>query len=301
DGLTYKFGESVATSKSKESVVAWGNWIGSSKQSGGTEQTIVWNLSKIEDQWNNYLKFEYELVEVTQSGSSKQTEASYLKKITSSKGANIQLTYGTKTSDEFYEPHQEASEPDAYQERYEKKYLQSVSSYNNSNELVSTYNLGFTLNGTGLNKKRYLTSLSQTVYNNGLNETLPSQTFDYYYTGDFKGGLKKITYPTGGSVVYNYNNKFLFDNTSNLFETTFTVPSGYFIHSSFVSDKYAIQVLRTNNTVIGSKYQFIFNRFWWNGQKWEWESFTFPHLMEDNNPTNPLIDFQVVFGDDYYG
>lgn len=299
-GLTYYYGNPSA-GQARDFAIRFGNWIGSTKQSGAaSQQTIQWNLYKMEDQWGNNLVFEYDVVSQTMSGLS-QTEASYLKKITSSNGANIQLTYGTKNSDEYFEPHQEASEPDAYQERYEKKYLQSVSSYNNSNVLVSTYNLGFTLNGTSLNKKRYLTSLSQTVYNNGLNETLPSQTFDYYYTGDFKGGLKKITYPTGGSVVYNYNNKFLFDNTSNLFETTFTVPSGYFIHSSFVSDKYAIQVLRTNNTVIGSKYQFIFNRFWWNGQKWEWESFTFPHLMEDNNPTNPLIDFQVVFGDDYYG
>lgn len=301
DGLTYKFGESVATSKSKESVIAWGNWIGSSKQSGGTQQTIVWNLSKIQDQWNNYLNFEYELVEVIQSGSSKQTEASYLKKITSSNGANIQLTYGTKSTDEYYEPHQEASEPDAYQERYEKKYLQSVSSYNNDNQLVSTYNIGYTLDGIGLNKKRYLTSLTQTVYNNGLNETLPAQAFEYHYTGTFKGGIKKITYATGGSVTYHYNNKFLFNNTANKYTSTLVWPSGYGIHSKVVKDNYSLYLLRTNSPISGNKYRFKVFRFWWNGQAWEHNEYTFPYLIDEPDHFNTLIDFQAVFQEDFYG
>ena len=302
DGLTYHFGK-IYAKDAKDFVVRYGNWIGDSKQNGASsEQAVQYNLYKIEDQWGNNLTFEYDKVIQTMSGF-EQTEASYLKKITSSNGASVQLTYGYKDAYEYYEPHQEASEPDAYQERYEKKYLQSVSSYNNDNELVSTYNLGYTLEGTGLNKKRYLTSLTRTVYDNGLNETLPSQQFEYYYTGTYKGGLKKITYPTGGSVTYNYNNKFLFNNYANLFETTFTSPSGYIYYGSYVSDNYGLYVYRTQNTVSGGKYQFKIYRFWWNGQKWEHNEFTFPYLLNDDYPNagDRMKNFYAVLENDFYG
>lgn len=300
DGLAYYFGD--ISFNTNETVVRYGNWIGSSNQSGTTtRQTIVWNIRRIEDQWNNYLNFEYDKVNQIMDGK-EQTEAAYLKKVISSNGANIQLIYAAKNSDEYYEPHQEMAEPDAYQERYEKKYLQSVSSYNNENELVFIYNLGYTLNGTGLNKKRYLTSLTQTAYNNGQNEALPAQTFDYHYTGIFKGGIKTITYPAGGSVTYNYNNKFLFNNTFNLFETAFTVPTGYEFHTSYVSDNYIIQTYRTTNKISGDKYRWKFFRFWWNGQKWEQYEFTFPHLMEElPGASNNIKDFYAVLERDFYG
>lgn len=304
DGIVYYFGHSLFSTDAKETIIRYGNWIGSSNQSGGNreEQAIVWNLWKVEDQWGNNLVFEYDKVNQTMSGYN-QTEASYLKKIISSKGANIQLTYGTKNSDEYYESHQEASEPDAYQERYEKKYLQSVSSYNNENQLVSTYNIGYTLNGTGLNKKRYLTSLTQTAYNNGINETLPAQTFEYHYTGDFKGGMKKITYPTGGSVTYNYKNKLLFNNSANKYASNLTWPSGYQLKSRVVKDNYVLYLLRTTNPITGNKYRFKVFRLWWDGDAWEQDEFTFPHLIEDANVgTNyMLLDFYVVMEDDFYG
>ena len=301
-GLTFYYGN-PSSNVARDHVVRYGNWIGSSKQSGASgQQAIQWSLYKIEDQWNNYLVFEYDYVTQTMSGYA-QTEASYLKKVISSKGASIQLTYGYKDIYEYYEPHQEGSEPDAYQERYEKKYLQSVSSYNNANQLISTYNLGYTLDGINYNKKRYLTSLTQTSYNNGLNETLPVQTFEYHYTGTYKGGIKKITYPTGGSVTYNYNNKLLFNNYANLHETAFTPPSGYMYYSSFVSDNYGLYVYRTQNTVSGGKHQFKIYRFWWNGQKWENNEFTFPYLLNDDYPNagDRMKDFYVVLENDFYG
>ncbi|GAB1856048.1 hypothetical protein MHTCC0001_08830 [Flavobacteriaceae bacterium MHTCC 0001] len=301
DGVNYYFGSNDTTTQSKETTIVWGNWIGSSKQQGGSEHTIVWNLSRIKDQWENALDFEYELTEVVQSGSSMQTEASYLKKVTSSKGASIQLTYAVKTGNEFYEPHTEMSEPDAYPERYEQKYLQSVSSYNNDNILLSTFNLSYQLNGTGGNTKRYLTSLAQTVYNNGSNETLPAQTFEYHYTGDFKGGIKKAIYPTGGSVTYNYKKKELFNNTADLYASSFNWPSGYSIHSKIVKDTYTLYLLRTNNPYAGGKYRFKIFRFWWNGLAWTHNEFTFPHLIDEPDHWNPLLDFYTVFGENFYG
>jgi hypothetical protein len=303
DGLTYYFGKPNAQ-EARENILRFGNWIGSSNNFfGSTKQTITWNLYKIEDQWGNNLVFEYDTVE---QGTAPflQTEASYLKKVISSNGANIQLTYGTKDADEYYEPHQETAEPDAYQERYEKKYLQSVSSYNTEEELVSKYDLGHTLNGMGLNKKRYLTSLTQTSYKGSTNEALPPQEFEYHDTGIYKGGIKTVTYPTGGSVTYNYNNKLLFTNTFNMLETPFVFPGGYEYYSTYVSDNYSLFVLRTSNAVTGDKYRFKFYRFWWNGEKWERNEFTFPYLIEDFNTVNaggPLKDFYAVLERDFYG
>lgn len=301
-GLTFYYGN-PSSNVARDHVVRYGNWIGSSKQSGASgQQTIQWSLYKIEDQWNNNLVFEYDYVTQTMSGYA-QTEASYLKKVTSSNGASIQLTYGNKDIYEYYEPHQEGSEPDAYQERYEKKYLQSVSNYNNANQLISTYNLGYTLDGSNYNTKRYLTSLTQTSYNNGLNETLPTQVFDYHYTGTYKGGLKKIIYPTGGSVTYNYNNKLLFNNYANQFENgSFSTPSGYQYRCAYVNDNYGLFVYRTQNPVSGGKYRLKFYRVWWNGQKWEWDEFTFPHLVPDSGYADTgLQDFYSVLENDFYG
>ncbi|WP_146191802.1 hypothetical protein [Algibacter marinivivus] len=305
DGLVYTFGNTSYSCN--ETVVRYGNWIGSSKQysSAAARQTIVWNLYKIENQWNDYLTFTYNKVFQTMSGK-EQTEAAYLSSITSSKGTSIQLTYGTKANDEFYEPNKEASEPDAYQERYEKKFLQSVSSYNKENELIIKNELGFTINGSGLNKKRYLTTLTNTTYNDG-GQTLtsPSQTFDYHYSGTFKGGIKKITYPTGGAVTYNYENKFLFNNTANKFASSVSWPSGYGLHSRVVKDNYTLYLLRTTNPVTGNKYRFKIFRFWWNGESWEHNEFTFPHLIEESwgNGTSwdTLIDFHIVLNKDFYG
>lgn len=300
DGLTYYFGNST-TKDGKEFEVRYGNWIGSSKQLGATsEQTIVWNITKMEDQWLNNLTFTYDIVKQLMSGKD-QTEASYLTKITSSNGASIQLTYGTKLVFEYYEPHIESSEPDAYQERYEKKFLQSVSSYNNASLLVSTYNLNSSTLGIGSNVKRYLNSIIQTVYKNGVSEILPAQTFEYNLNGIFQGGLKKVTYPAGGSVTYSYNNKLLFNNTANIFKSPLAWPAGYQFHSTIVKDNYSLFILRTENAISGGKYRFKIFRLWWNGSSWEHNDYTFPHLIADGLHSAALQDFYIVAEDDFYG
>jgi hypothetical protein len=307
DGNTYSFGQS-GSSNSRERMSVWGNWIGDSNQTPNGHTTVVWNISQIRDQWNNFINFKYELIEGKQNNSQvsyKHTEASYLKEIISSKGAKIKLNYGFKDFSEYYEPHREKSEPDAYQERYEKKYLQDVEVYNNNNQIVTSYALSSTLYTiSGGNKKRYLTSITQASHSSGgQSHSLPSQTFEYHTSGTYRGGLKEITYPSGGSVTYNYQNKYLFYNGSNKYVTTPSWPSGYNFYSAVVRDNYSIFVLRTANPVSGGKHRFKFFRYWWNGQQWESHEFTFPHLIEDDYPNNGdrLKNFHSILEDDFYG
>ncbi len=310
DGKTCYYGYSTrsqygvnapsAISNSKENVVAWGNWIGDSKKPNGRKKTIVWNISRIEDQWNNVVDFTYELQEVIQSSWVKQTEASYLKKISSSNGASIQLNYGFKEGDEYYEPHSRTPEPDAYQERYEKKYLQNVKVYKNSGQINSTYDLGYSLYGTGLNRKRYLTSITQISHEDGGNHNLPPQQFEYNLSGSFKGSLKKIIYPLGGSVKYNYQSKYLFYNGANKYEVPASPVPGYVFYASLVKDDYLLYVRRTAYPVSGNKYRFKIYRYLWTGEQWKLSSeFTIPHLMEDIS-SNRMAGFASVFEDDFY-
>src|SRR5690606_35577427 len=125
-------------------------------------------------------------------------------------------------------------------------------SYNNVNQLLLTYDLGYTLNGIGLNSKRYLTSLTQTAYKDGMSEILPAQSYEYYLSGIFQGGIKKIKFPTGGSTSFNYNNKLLFNNSANQFATSsLPTPSGYQYHSIHAGDNYGLYVYRSQNPVSG--------------------------------------------------
>ncbi len=310
DGKTYYFGQS-GSSNSRERVSNWGNWIGDSSQTPTGHSTIVWNISEIEDQWNNSINFKYELVEGKQNTSQiayKHTKASYLKEITSSRGSKIKLNYDNKTFNEYYEPYRSSiNEPDAYQERYEKKYLKDVEVYSSNNQLVTSYDLASTLyTASTNNSKRYLTSITQTSHSEGQAHSLPSQIFEYHTSGTFKGGLKKVTYPSGGSVTYKYQNKYLFSNGANKYQTSPTTASGYIYYGTVVRDNYSLFVLRTENPVSGNKHNFKFIRYSWNGQQWDYDEFNFPHLVEDLHPNTTSQDqlmkeLMFVFEEDFYG
>ncbi|CAL2090878.1 hypothetical protein [Tenacibaculum sp. 190524A02b] len=293
-GLVYYYGQ---TQNARENMVAWGNWIGDSKKTGGKRATIAWNLSSITDQWNNNLSFEYELQEST-IGGVKQTEASYTKRIRSSTGEKIEFTYGNKLSVEFYEPHKEQAEPDAYQERYEEKYLQSVASYDSANSLIYKQVLDYFVSpNTKSDRKRYLQSIAQ---ENKDGEVLPGKRFEYHTQGDFQGGIHKIHYPLGGSVTYTYKNDVLFKNTANRHTRTRPDNTGYTYHSMVVKDNYIIELYKSESKV-GDKHRFKVNRSTWTGTQWKEEEYVLPYTIKDNPPNETLFDLQTVFGKDYYG
>ncbi|MEW7292962.1 hypothetical protein [Aquimarina sp. 2304DJ70-9] len=293
EGAEYIYGK---TQNSRENLVAWGNWMGNSIKTGGARETIAWNLTTIRDQWNNNIQFEYEIQGST-IGGVHQTEAAYLKKITSSTGESVRFSYTDKSLGEIYEPHTEQTEPDAYQERYEKKYLQQIRTYNSNNQLIYNYNFAYSLinNSSAEDQKRYLQNITQ---ENANGEFLPGQHFEYYTTGDFKGGIKKVTYPSGGSVNYEYNNKYLFTNEENKFGNANPKNTDYYYYSIATRDKYALRMYHSPLPVNG-KHSFQVIRHFWNGQSWIRNGFDFPYTIA--NPSAPTLqNFYTVFGDDFY-
>ncbi len=295
-GVQYYYGQ---TQNARENIVTWGNWIGSSIKAGGKKQTIAWNVSTIQDQWGNNLKFNYLLQESTVGGV-KQTEASYLKQITSSTGERIVLTYEDKNSAEYYEPHKEKAEPDAYQERYEKKALRYVDAYNSKNGLIYRHSLAYALvnNSSSSDTKRYLQSITQ---ENSAGEILPGKSFEYYTSGAFKGGLKKIKYPLGGSATYNYSNKTLFTNTANRYTGSRSDNSDYTYYGMVSKDNYSLKFMKSK-TSVGGLHTFKVNRSTWNGQNWVEDAHVISDIIKDEYPSGRiwLENFQTVFGKDYY-
>jgi len=303
DGTSYIFGK-PSSKDAKEFTVRYGNWIGDSKELSpfADEHTIVWNLYKIQDLWGNNLTFEYLKTKQTISNK-EQTEASYLKTITSSKGEKVTFNYNSKSwSGEYFDPHQEKPEPDAYHDRYEKLYLNNVTVHNKNNTLLTTHTLGYTINGSSLLMKRYLTSISQSSHKTGVAETLPLQKFEYHTSGSFKGGLHKVTYPTGGSVTYNYQNKALFYNSANKFATGYISPANYVLYGTHVNDNYSLKFFRSTWPVSGDKYRFKVVRYHWNGQSWVSNEFTLPDLLSDSAPSGPLRmqGFSAQYKKDFY-
>jgi len=302
-GRVYIYGN---TDNTRENVLAWGNWIGDSKAQGAEKHTIVWNVATIKDQYNNNLQFSYLKVENgVNTNSLKHTEASYIRQIVSSTGEKIIFNYALKNNYEYYEPHIEASEPDAYQERYEKNYLNSIATYTSSNLLISNHVFSYITLFAGVEStKRFLTGVTN---KNALNHNLPPYLFEYYTTGPFTGHLKKKTIPNGGSMTYNYAEQTLFNNNNSKELNDISV-SGLF--GTYHNDKYSLYLCSTvmngvplsqeSTTFMGS---FFVVRDAWNGRKWIRSKFTIPEQIRVNYQSGGYFyadNIKFVFGDDYY-
>lgn len=299
-GYTYTYGKS---SNTRESILAWGNWIGDGKGEGSSTHTMGWNLQSIKDQYSNELTFTYLKVEQGFSATSgKHTEASYLQQINSSTGERIIFEYGDKFYNEYYEPHTESAEPDAYQERYEKKYLRSIKSYNSSNELFSNYELGYTILNQSIAEKakRFLTSITVKDING---TALPPDTFEYYTTGDFTGAIQKWTKPMGGSISYNYEKKLLFNNTNTYISNGFNL-GGW---GRYAADDYYVTLANATGFPLGSSGHIdgdcSFIKDSWDGRKWIRDKYDFPVPIKfyyESNGWAQLDNAKFVFSDNFY-
>lgn len=208
DGTKYIYGNDESLANTVQWTVRWQNWIGNSSQPTSQRMSHAWNLWKIINTWGDQVTFEYEFQERFVGASTyKQTEASYLKRITDPLGRKVEFTYADKLAQFYQEPHTEQAENDqsgdAYQEFYEKKYLDYLSVINEKGSVQLTVDFSYDAtvsNGTGTDKM-LLTSIVQ-KNKDGL--ALPGMGFEYYTDPNIKGYLKKITLPTKGTITYAY-------------------------------------------------------------------------------------------------
>lgn len=227
DGVKYIYGDrSREADGTLQNVIAYGNWIGDSKQrTGQTEVTHTWNLSEIRNLWEDKITYYYQNIEEplgdpnTGSSSATYTRASALHKIVGPTGNYIQLNYGTKiyarcTTDEGYrctdrnreyqDPHEEADEPDAYQEQYEHRYLNTIQAFDHRG--LPSYDVAFEYGSIGVGEyyKRILTGIEQTNYTGA---KLPKTSFEYDTAAtDTKGYLTLVNNSIGGRISYQYAN-----------------------------------------------------------------------------------------------
>ncbi|KAB2881558.1 RHS repeat-associated core domain-containing protein [bacterium] len=299
DGNTYTYG-GVLTSDANgkhslgESVqwaVKWSNWIGNSVVTSGQQQYgLIWNLSSISNNWKDSIYFQYQQDKnQVGTGGKYHTEASYLYRIVDTYKRYAQFNYAQKDAAlEYKEPHTEkAAEPDAYQERYEKKYLSNIEMYNESNVKLLSVEFSYSYVNVGYADlvKRVLTAVTQ---KNASGEALPSMKFEYRSSNPNKHALEKITFPMGSSVMYTYT-----DSLITLSNREFTIdrPSGYSQPRFWITDDYVVVSWRNGNDSIK-----VF-AYYWDGQ---WVSSGQLLQIGRIDRDDDLQDFEILTEKDFF-
>ena len=279
DGNTYTYGDKNSNRYTVQYLIRWGNWIGNSSYSSGqTQMAIEWNLSSVNDRWGNMTKYTYTTVDrFVKNGSGKRhTEASYLKQIEDPAGKKIVFHYANKAAAEFQQPHTEVYEEvvnegsysangDAYQERYETRYLDKITVLKEGNILFQTLQFSYTLLGTGDLTKRLLTSI---ISKNATSMSLPGISFTYLLTGVNIGRLSQVNSPEGATVTYNYETTGISLPRSNR-QLTITAPSGYKEPNVYFGHDYVVVIWRqlaTNGSHQTSERNVCIRIYQWDGE-----------------------------------
>ncbi|MBS1653495.1 MAG: hypothetical protein JSU05_01520, partial [Bacteroidetes bacterium] len=246
DGTKYIYGDKNSNRSTVQWVVGWGNWMGNSAQSyGQSTYASIWNISEVVNTWNEHVYFEYDNTEQFTGSYSglKHTEASYIKSITDVWGRKVLFQYNDKQKPYYMEPHVEQAEPDAYQEVYEKKYLDHIDVMSETSSKLLTIQFGYGTINAGTNAaKLLLTSITQ---KNTAGNSLPPMKFTYNLSGTTKGFLNSVSYPSGGTISYTYTEKTLGHSDRQFMATA---PSGYAEPKIWLSDDYAVVTWRQLGT-----------------------------------------------------
>jgi len=207
--------------------VKWGDWIGSSNESAGQERyPAAWNLTSLTSPVGQAVVYSYETVEVDVGSSGLAfTQACYLKRVVDSLGRQLSFRYGEKYGArnpspqgmiEYQAQNAAQPEPNAYQNKYETRYLDGIDVANAAGELL--YSLQFTYNFINLSPsnapqrdlmwKRCLASVFQYSPDGS---TLPPLRFSYTDLDSVNpGALDSITYPSGAVASYRYKKSLIF-------------------------------------------------------------------------------------------
>lgn len=210
--------------------VKWGNWTGQSDRTAGQARfPIAWNLVTVKNIWEDTISFAYEVVEqqVGTNGVS-FTKACYLSKITDMFKRTITFNYEEKDyvvnspsgareymSPNWNNPYTEKpnNNPSPYQDRYETRFLKSLTVKNGQNQLLYNVELDYdktsnftsyptTDNLYGDTVKRTLTGIRRVFKDNC---TQPGLVFSYWAAGSINAGaLNSAITPEGATIDYHY-------------------------------------------------------------------------------------------------
>jgi hypothetical protein len=301
DGSTHVFGDPANGRNAIQYMARWGNWIGNSKASGASRLVYIWDLSEISNLLGQRLYFTY-LHESENIANTTHTRASYLKKIANSSGESVELDYQAKAPSEYEDPHLEAAEPDAYQEKYSTKYVAQVTHYNESSVNVGELRFSYSFLGSGNVQKRLLRSVTQ-VMPDGASRT--KFQFGYEERPDGAqnynlGALNRVTTATGGSIEYTYSNLTL---TATQQELQIAEVTNYAEPRVWVGDDYVVVTRRYLPSGVhndGAQPVRVDVYTWENGK---WIAKNLPGLTDvslkvDNGVRSQNYDF--VMGKDFF-
>ena len=305
DGTKFIYGDENSERNTVQWMVKWGNWIGSSTQPSGQQQmAYVWNLSEVENLWGQKLTYTYDPVEeyVAQdidnlSTEKKHTKASYLKKITTPSGKSVEFIYGEKLPREYQDPHTEQAEPDAYQEKYETRFLDRLVARNEKKALLYEVALDYQLIGEQDLTKRTLTAI-RSIYPSG--RAMPPLQFGYSQDEDYLGMLKKVTNSYGAFYEYTYQSMELEHLTRDF---SAVAPAGFEDPYVWTANDYVVVIWREksenhpDNTRRKSKL-FVYT---WDGQWFEEEvTEIYTSTARPSCPGYVNVDAQVTLGKDNF-
>lgn len=321
NGFKYVFGDDNSSRNTIQWMVRWGNWIGNSVMATGQEQqAYIWNISEVENLWGDKLRFEYEVVEefvakdlAFITSHKKHTKASYLKRITGPAGYSVEFLYGEKLNEtgngrkEYQDPHIEKAEPDAYQEKYESRYLDRLIVTSHDGSLLYETDLDYDtdLIGSGNTVKRVLTSINN-IYPSG--RSLPPVRFEYFTSGDFTGSLKKVTNSYGAYYEYTYEKSEIpFSDLDVTVDAP--TPGQWKEHYVYPGNDYAIVVWRTVNADGSHNPDFRPCKIWlyyWDG-RWTKKDLTantqygqINIKTRENDEGERVLDWQIALGEYFF-
>jgi RHS repeat-associated protein len=268
---------------SREYTVGWGNWIGPTSSGGDDGRRLVtaWHISENEDLKSNKVNYSYLPVLKSVSGLN-YTQEIHLDSIKNNSNYSVKFNYCDKSEieEEFIDPNQENDEPDAFQEKYQTKYLTDIVLSYKDNIIRKTIldyssddNSSLFINSGTDKVKRLLTGIK---YQNGDGALQSYVKYDYYLEdGDTIGYLKNIRNELGMMISYNYKTEEISNDYSN------NIPNSYKEGDSvlfsdprvFCQDNYTVVVYAVQKKNESDEFEYeeevSIDVYSWLGNKWE--------------------------------
>ncbi len=305
DGQIYIYGDGSLTKHKSNGIeynIKWGNWIGSSTVIEDQSQLpISYNISAIENIYGEQVQFFYTKQEEKVGNSTlKHTRATYLTKVKGTRGKTIEYTYENKESFEYHDPHTEKStsgdddDQDAYQERYQNKYLSGVHLKNREGNPLRQVIFGYNfLNKGNELQKRLLTEIH--YLDSKEKQYKPSKLFDYFglkNSDEVKAGLskkdtqlynptngalyaaiKQQTLPEGVSYAYHYGKQKIKGSSTDIeikfppnpHNTKYDVDSHWSAPELFYGSDYVVTIFESQDLTIRKSYVKVYQ---WIGDRW---------------------------------